>query len=324
MNIRDLEYFVAIAEEGHLGRAAMRVGRSQPTLTKCIRRLEEGISTKLFVRSGRGIKLTNVGEILLDRSKDLRTAFADTLREIHDVSRGLAGHVRIGTGATTAEYFLPEVCRTLLSKSPGVKVELSIGMNDVLRTALRANRIDLVVGPITEVDELEFTCHDLGRDEVVVAASREHPLVVRRTRPKVVDMVGFGWVLPAPSVATRQWLDQRFAAAGLHPPQVQIETNNISLMPRLIATTNFLSFISSRNLEEGTNAEFLRDLKVDELKMRRRIGVVHQKGRYLSPATHQVLEIMKTLKEMVGAGASAVKTRSRKGPSKTDRRKRSN
>src|ERR1051326_6175519 len=100
MELRDLNYFQAVAETGHLGRAAQQLGRTQPALTKCIRRLEDALEAKLFERVGRGLKLTSVGEVLLARTLKLRNEMKTTVREVTDFAKGEAGHIRIGSGAT--------------------------------------------------------------------------------------------------------------------------------------------------------------------------------------------------------------------------------
>lgn len=118
MDTRDLRYFIAAAESGHLHQAAERIGRSQPALSKCIRRLETELGARLFEPSGRGIKLTQVGHALLLRARLLLQGMQDTVREITDLAQGVAGHVRLGSGPTTAEWLLPSLFRRLLAKSP--------------------------------------------------------------------------------------------------------------------------------------------------------------------------------------------------------------
>ena len=88
LDLRDLRYFEAIAEAGHLGRAAEKVHRSQPALTSCIRRLERIVGTPLLERVGRGIRLTAAGEALARRARSLRVAADDTVREIEEVGAG--------------------------------------------------------------------------------------------------------------------------------------------------------------------------------------------------------------------------------------------
>ena len=197
MDVRDLAYFVTIAETGHLRRAADQLGRTQPALTKCIRRLESSIGSELFSRAGRGLKLTPVGEALLGRARRLRSAMDEALREVMDFAQGAAGHVRIGAGATMAAYLLPQVCAALTKSTPAVSVEILIAMNDVLRDALRAGKIDVVVGPVLAGEEQEFAIKVFGSDEVVVVAPRGHPLCRRKVT--IEDVAQYKWVLPAES-----------------------------------------------------------------------------------------------------------------------------
>jgi DNA-binding transcriptional LysR family regulator len=216
----------------------------------------------------------------------------EVLREVGNFAHGAVGNVRIGTGATTAEYLLPEVCSAVLAQTPGVTFEIVIGMNDVLRQSLRAGNLDVVVGPLSAGDEEEWVVHDLGEDVVVVAAAREHELIGHPV--DVRDLRAYRWVLPAASVATRQWLDRAFEAQGLPGPEVQIQTNVISLLPRLIAKTDLLSFISRRNLGPGRAGEPLAEIPVAATTMPRRLGLVHRKDGYLPPAALQFISVIRS------------------------------
>jgi DNA-binding transcriptional LysR family regulator len=292
MELRDLAYFQAIAETGHLGRAAEQLGRTQPALTKCIRRLENELSANLFERSGRGLKLTPIGDALLSRTRQLRNSVEMAVREVRDVARGSVGHVRLGSGATTTEYLLPSLYSTMLKETPEVTMELIIGMNDVLRASLRKGYLDLVIGPLAESDT-EFATVPALEDRVVVVARAGHPLFNKR--PKMPDLLNYRWVLPGPHVAMRKWLDHTFAANGLRQPDVQIETSSISLLPRMIAHTDLLSFISVRNLGEGRVGSPLREIVLPETTMSRWLGAVYRQDAYLSPACRRMIEIIKAM-----------------------------
>src|SRR4029453_10557953 len=96
LDLRDLRYFEAIAELGHLGRAAEQLHLTQPALTRCIRRLEETFGTELFQRVGRGIELTSAGEALLARARRLHVAADETAREMVEFAGGDSGPVQLG------------------------------------------------------------------------------------------------------------------------------------------------------------------------------------------------------------------------------------
>ena len=104
-----LRQFLALIEHAHFGRAARWLGVSQPALSKSIQRLEESLGTKLFQRDGRRIKLTDVGELLLARGRELQRSIAETEREVRDFASGLVGTLRLGCAASMAEHLLPQL-----------------------------------------------------------------------------------------------------------------------------------------------------------------------------------------------------------------------
>jgi DNA-binding transcriptional LysR family regulator len=290
VELRDLVYFQAIAEAGHMGRAAQSLGRTQPALTKSVRRLEADIGADLFERSGRGLRLTSVGEVLLARTRQLRNTVDMTMRELGDVARGEVGHVRVGSAATTAEYLLPNLFGRLLKNAPKVTIELTIGMNDVLRALLSAGKLDLVIGPISKSSG-EFVSLPVMEDKVVVVARKGHPLT--RRKATLQDMAAHRWVLPAPSVAMRQWLERVFVAGGLPPPEVQIETSTMMMLPHVIAQTDLLSFLSVRNLGPGRVGDPLEEIPLEATTMIRRLGVLYRPEAYLSPAALSLIDLIK-------------------------------
>lgn len=291
MDLRDLGYFETIAELGHLGQAAALLHRTQPALSKCLQRLEDELQADLFARVGRRIELTPMGTLLLERARHVRRTMEETTRELNDFANGAIGHVRIGSAATTAEFLLPRVSEVLIREAPAITMELQIGMNDVLHDHLRAGQLDLVIGPLIEERD-GLIAYPIVDDAVVVVASRDHEIF--RAESPTAQLAQYRWILPARSVATRQWLDSAMTALGFPAPVVQIETNSISLLPPLIARTGLLSFIARRNLGEGKLGALLREVEEPQLVMKRKFGVAYRAQGYLSPATVCMLNLLRT------------------------------
>ena len=118
MDLRDLRYFEVIAELKHVGRAALRLHRSQPALTSSVRRLEQSCGRPLLQRSGRGIRLTQAGEVMLRWAQRTRFDIEGARREIADIGMGLSGQVRIGIVPTAAQFLLPAAVRRLMAEAP--------------------------------------------------------------------------------------------------------------------------------------------------------------------------------------------------------------
>jgi DNA-binding transcriptional LysR family regulator len=290
MDLRDLTYFETIAELGHLGRAAEKLNRSQPALTKSIQRLEESFGTKLFQRDGRRIKLTPVGELLQARGKLLQQSIAETQREVRDFASGVVGNIRLGCAATMAEYLLPELTAALLQRAPDITLKLVIGQDDLLRESLRSGQLDMIICPLIASDE-QFISYPVLEDEAVVVASHNHPIF---SAPyQMSDLCNYRWILPPISVSSRQWVDAAFRAHQLPLPSVQVETNSISLLPRLIAQTHLLSFIARETLEFGKGVKHLREVPLAGTTMKRTIGLTLRIGGYLSPAAQAMVQMLR-------------------------------
>lgn len=287
LQLRDLLYFAKVAELGHLGRASEALHITQPALSKCIDRLEAAYHAELFERVGRRIRLTEAGHLLYERSQVIERALDETERQIGALGKGLAGLVRVGAAPTVAEFVMPTVCGMLQQEAPRVVFEMQIGTNDVLRELLRKRLLDVVVGALGIHDE-ELVELPISDDEVVVAAGPTHPLAGKKAR--LEQMCKHGWVLPARSVATRQWLEGVFAAHGLPLPRATVTTSSTAALPRLIAETGLLSFVSRRNLARF--APKLVEVFNEETTMRRKFGIMHREDAYLSPATRRFMEIV--------------------------------
>lgn len=286
IDLRDLRYFEVIAELQHVSKAAAQLHRTQPALTSAVRRLEAACGMPLFERSGRGIQLTSAGSVLLKWAQRLRLDLRDAQREIGDLGRGLSGHVRIGIVPTAAQFLLPDAMRALLAEAPELTVKVVIGLIDSLRPMLQAGELDLAVGSEVDVDE-GLQSLVLAEDQIVVAASSQHEIL--RSAPTMKDLTRYRWVLQTPGAPTRDWLDHAFDRRHLPRPTVQVESSMLLMLPTLIARTGLLSFVSRRHLEQDPQGAGLREVRLRETTMRRRLVASYRNSSYLSPAAERLI-----------------------------------
>ncbi|MCH7345482.1 LysR substrate-binding domain-containing protein [Pelomonas sp. CA6] len=288
MDLRDLRYFETIAELQHLGRASARLHRTQPALTSSIRRLEADCGAALFEKSGRGIRLTEAGHVLLKWAQRMRFDVEDAKRELEAIGSGLTGHVRLGIVPTAAQFLLPTVARDLLRQAPDVTLRTVVGLVDTLRPRLRAGELDMVVG--TEgAEEPGYVSELLSEDVIVVAASERHEVL--RQPVTLKDLTAHRWALQPPGAPTRDWLDQTFDRKGLPRPKVQVETTMLLMLPDLIAQTGLLSFVSRHHLEGQARLLGLKEVPVKGARMRRRIVVTYRANSFLSPAARRLIDL---------------------------------
>lgn len=175
MNLRDLQYLVALAEQRHFGKAAAACFVSQPTLSMQIRKLEEELGVALFERAPRKVMLTAAGEDIVVRARRV-LAEVEQMKEAARRSRDPeAGSLRLGVFPTLGPYLLPHVVPQLRERFPQLALLLVEEKSDVLLERLRAGRLDAALLALP-IDDDQLHAHFLFEEPFVLAAPAQHPL----------------------------------------------------------------------------------------------------------------------------------------------------
>jgi DNA-binding transcriptional LysR family regulator len=173
IDLRQLRYFVAVAEERHFGRAATRLAMTQPPLSQQIRALEESLGAPLFARTKRSVELTPVGRDLLPEVRRLLLA-ADGLRPLaQSLARGETGVLSLAFVSTADYGLLPPLLRQFGETHPGVRLQLVEATSDVQIEELIGGRIDagLVIPPLLPRHAGRLSYLPLTREPLVIAMS---------------------------------------------------------------------------------------------------------------------------------------------------------
>jgi LysR family hydrogen peroxide-inducible transcriptional activator len=188
MNLRDLRYLVALAEERHFGRAAERCHVSQPTLSAQVRKLEEYLGVPLVERQPRRVSLTEAGEKVVERARRLLLE-ADAIVELARTDRDpLAGALRLALIPTVGPYLLPHVVRRLKRELPRLKLMLYEYQTAPLLEKLRAGEIDMgILALPVPLDGLE--AEPLYDEAFTLAVPAGHRLADHE-RVRVEDLKG--------------------------------------------------------------------------------------------------------------------------------------
>lgn len=290
MDIRDLRYFEAIADCEHVGKAAERLFLTQPALSRAVRRLEEDLGAALFERSGRGIKLTPLGTMLLEKTKSLRHIMDEAKKELTDFAQGNAGHIRLGCSPTVGSWLLSAPMNTLRQQAPDVTFDITFAMGKKLLDRLYAHHLDVVISYISGPVKEGYGSTPLFTDTVVVAASQNHPVFAA---PYTLhDIERYKWILPTHSMFTRNWLEKTMIKLLLPPPKVYVETNTMLYTFDMAVKTQCLCFLSRRNLTFFGGSS-LRELSLPEVTLNRIFSMAHRTEGYLSPAVNRFINVVK-------------------------------
>lgn len=180
MELRQLEQFVAVAEEGHFTRAAARVHIGQSSLSAAIRALERELGDALFVRNNRQVTLTQAGRALLPAARRALAAADEGRDAVAGVRGVLHGQLHVGAIQTLGVIDLPAALANFRHAHPAVTIRLSHTAAAALARAVADAEIDIafVDGP---VDPSRLTRIELGQDQLVLAVPRSDPLAQRTT-----------------------------------------------------------------------------------------------------------------------------------------------
>lgn len=176
--LRQLRYFIALADEGHYRRAAERAGVSQPTLSEQIGSLEQRLGAKL-VEPGRGARLTPVGREVLDRARSILSQLGDLVEAVEEAQTGARGTLSLGASPTLGPYFLPRVLARLHAAYPDLRLVVRDASPRRLRTELEEGRHDLILAQLP-LRAANLDVERLFREPLHLVVARDHPLATRR------------------------------------------------------------------------------------------------------------------------------------------------
>jgi DNA-binding transcriptional LysR family regulator len=194
LDLRQLYAFAVVAEELHFGRAAARLGTSQPPLSQQIKRLETFIGHTLLDRDTRAVRLTDAGAALLAVARKLLDDAALGLAKTRQAGKGEAGVLNLGFTATTAIQILPLILGRLRAKRPAIHVNLIELLPDALSEALDSERIDAAIAREMITDQ-NFEFLPLAREKYVAVLPSTHRYAKTKTRLKLQNLASENFVL---------------------------------------------------------------------------------------------------------------------------------
>ncbi len=214
MEMRQLEYFIAVAEEANFTRAAERVRVAQPAVSAQIGRLERELGQPLLDRSRRQVRLTGAGTAVLPYARAALAAVADARTAVEELAHLVRGSVAIGT-VTAHNVDMPALLADFHRAHPGVEITLSTDDSDALIDGVRTGRLDLAIASVGHEEEPDGLAIEVTTDEAIDAVvGLEDPWRRRKSVP--VTALADRPLIALPSgTGIRRRLDEACAAAGI-------------------------------------------------------------------------------------------------------------
>jgi len=279
MELRQLAYVVAVAEERSFTRAAAREHVAQPAVSAQVRRLEAELGQALFARGPGPVTLTAAGEAVLPHARAALASAAGVRTAVDELAGLLRGRVAVGVVPSVA-HRLAGVLAAFHADHPGVEVTLAEDTSDGLLAAVRSGRLDFALAGVAGAAPPGLDAATVTDERLVAAVAPGHPLAARRT-VTLRALRDEALIALPPGTGGRTALERGFAALGL-APRVALEAGDPLVLMEL-ARRGLGVAIVPESAPEGLHVVRLRPA------LRSRLDLVWRAGDAPSPAARELL-----------------------------------
>jgi DNA-binding transcriptional LysR family regulator len=296
MELRQLEYFVAVAEENNFTRAAARIHVAQPAVSAQIQRLERELGQPLLDRTRRTVRLTPAGEAALPYARAALAAVADIHVAVEELAQLVRGTVTIGT-VTSHSVDMPSLLADFHSDYPNVEITLSTDSSDALIDGVRAGRLDAAIISVGSDERPEGLDVEVVTDEAIQAAVSRTDELASRKSIRLVELADRPLIALPVGAGIRRQFDAACARAGV-TPRIAFEASTPLALADLAERGLGVAIVPA-SVPRGR--EGLRALKIVP-QLRGRLVLAWRSGGPMSPAARVLVDKARRLLS-VGGGA---------------------
>ncbi|WP_439588143.1 LysR substrate-binding domain-containing protein [Hydrogenophaga sp.] len=301
MDLKQLEYFVRVAELGSFTRAAMALHVAQPALSRQVRLLEVELRQNLLVRNGRGAVPTEAGKLLLAHGRGILHQVERAREELGRVRGALAGRVAIGLPPSLARVLAVPLTRAFRQQLPQASLSISEGLSVTMQEWLITGRLDIAVlynaQPAPELD-----IHPLYDEDLMLVEPRPPGLPEDPPPPPMPlrEVASLPLIIPSRPNAIRMHVEAEMANIGCRP-QVALEIDGVSAILDLVADGAGAALLSRNAVASSIRPSAYRMRQVSEPPLRTRLclGISSQRPATLTQQT--TLDLIRQTLEKLNA-----------------------
>lgn len=286
MELRQLRYFIKVAETLNFSVASRELSITQSTLSQQIGQLEKELSQQLFQRNSHEVLLTEAGETLLPYARETVNNADLCFQRLKDLENLDTGELNIGV-TFSFSYIMAETLIVFLKKYPRVKLNVVyLPMTDLMERLLR-HELDLVLAfrPTEKNDKIES--HVLFNNRLAAIVNKNHPLALKKT-VTLTDLQPYDLALPTRGLQARNAFNRLIEGKGLHY-QIKVEMNNVDMLFKVIRESNYVTVLSESTVieEQGLRAVPL-DVQDNDME-----GCVHLlKNAYIKKSAQEFIKML--------------------------------
>jgi len=285
IDLDSIKAFVAVSETGSFSIAANRLHLTQPAVSKRIALLESQLSVRLFDRIGRVISLTEAGRVFDPRARLILQEVEDTQRAIRNLSGTVAGRLSLATSHHIGLWRLPTVLKTYSERFPAVILDLHFMDSEVAHEQIVQGNLELGIITMAPRPHERLASRAIWTDDLVFVCAPDHALASYAV-PSLEQIAAFPAILPDMSTFTGRIIKQIFEDHGL-PMHVSMSTNYLETIKMLITIGLGWSVLPRSMLDDTVSV-----LSVPNIRIERKLGVIHHVQRSLSNAALAFMDLL--------------------------------
>ena len=287
MGIRQLRYFVSVAEAKSFTKAAELLQVAQPAIGMQIRKLEEALGVSLLVRHSRGVETTEAGAILAARAVPLLQEFDQICQEVADIGSEPSGHVSLGVTKTVMHLAAAKLIKACQEKYPAIDLVLTEGMSEQVIQSLTEHRLDLGLAFSPEEDP-RLVKQPLAVETLYFAATVGHPATNASTI-SLRDALAHDLVVSSKTSPFRRCVDQAADENGIEL-RIACETHSVSMIMDFVRNGLGCAIVSYGSVSPEVRSGQLTALPIVDPEITRTLYLTYSKTRARSKAMLAVCE----------------------------------
>ena len=291
MTLKHIKIFVTVYQEESITRAAEKLHMTQPATSLAIREMEEYYHTKLFERSGRGIRVTSAGTRLYPSAARLLSLYDEMDAEMKNWDT--SGRLRIGSSISIGSCILPQLINRFSKKYPELELYVKVDSSDVIEQNILENHLDfaLIEGSVHSEKLKSSVFLD---DELVPVCSRFHPLagaedIELDSRKKE------NFLMREPNSGTRQLADSSFALKNFQIKPAWESTSTAALI-NAVSIGLGISILPKRMLEKQLRMHQIASFTIRDLDLKRHYSLIYHENKFVSPTMQEFFDMLEDIK----------------------------
>lgn len=283
MDMRQLKYFLTIAKEGQVTRAAKLLNMEQPPLSRQLKLMEEELGVKLFDRNGKGLKLTDSGELLKQKAESLLLQFDESIREVKGMEEGVRGVLSIGS-VVSCISLLPKRIELFREKFPQLTYKISEGDHFYLGEQLEKRAIDLIVARLpfeAQTHPQQYSILPLPSDPFVVVIPSSWAQYSGKQNIYMKELAKFPFLTLKTDKTTRMH-EQVVNECKRHgfEPNIICECSSVAIIMSLIAG-GIGATVFPKSVMSSFPGTVVKMLDIADADFQSDVGILWLKDRYL-------------------------------------------